>query len=793
MKRYLPRSLVVLIGLVVATGPLFAQPLFAQENDPPSVESLARDLSDGDVNVRRDAAYALSALRGDALPALDSLIKALGDKDEQVVLESLRAIDAIGSAAIPAAPELILGLDNWNPQRQYRASHALSQLGAAVLPELIEALSSNNAKLRQGAARACGWMGNDAIPAMEKLVGMLGDGDQEVRSRVAESLAQIGSASNSDKVELAVLQRLIEGNKTEQSSALAALAGMSKLHRDSAQELQKLFQSDDEQTRVHVLLGLAVAEFDDQQLMPLILTSLEDESATVRDAALVALRKVEPGIAQESLAAMVELLKSSDPGVRTSASVAICSFTGSAESVMPSLMDLLGANSKASQALVADQDDAVVRTIAGVGVSAIPLLVRRAAASGDSAIFISPIRWMGPQSVEPLQAMMVQDDVAIKRVAVHALASLDPPPSNALPPLRKALQDSDTEVASRAAAALGNFGVAGRATVDELIVIAGQGSPVVAREAIVALARIAPQDKRIMPLIEQMLASDEPLARVAAFHALSLTADDPSTLLPRLIDSLHDDLPEIRAASAESLAKLGEKAGEAIGPLSENLQAEQVEVRRASLVALTSIGSAAATALPQVAPLLKDSDSGVQGDAIAFMCAIGTAAASMRDQIAPLMNHELPEIRQGSYRALVALEPEREDLVPMLIAALDDSDWGVRQAAVELLGGQGPRAISASGRLFEMLLQDQENASLSGAIKEIDGAASAAIPTLISALNQDNQRIRGLAIFLLGKVGPEAKEALPKLNELLKETRGRGRSGLEKAIAQIEGRDAGGT
>jgi len=76
------------------------------------------------------------------------------------------------------------------------------------------------------------------------------------------------------------------------------------------------------------------------------------------------------------------------------------------------------------------------------------------------------------------------------------------------------------------------------------------------------------------------------------------------------------------------------------------------------------------------------------------------------------------------------------------------------------------------------------------ALREIDEAGPEVIPTLKKALKVDDRRIRFYAVRLLGKVGPAAKEVLPQLYELQKQSGGaRFDRYIESTIARIEGRE----
>ena len=114
---------------------------------------------------------------------------------------------------------------------------------------------------------------------------------------------------------------------------------------------------------------------------------------------------------------------------------------------------------------------------------------------------------------------------------------------------------------------------------------------------------------------------------------------------------------------------------------------------------------------------------------------------------APLTEHRL---RQGA-EALAAMDP---DLAPLL-ELLDDPKMGPRRAEV----------ITAIGRL--------------------GAAAKPAVPSLLTVLEENDQKIRMATVLALGEIGPAAEAAIPKLMRLEKDDRTQIARGAEKALDQI--------
>jgi hypothetical protein len=141
--------------------------------------------------------------------------------------------------------------------------------------------------------------------------------------------------------------------------------------------------------------------------------------------------------------------------------------------------------------------------------------------------------------------------------------------------------------------------------------------------------------------------------------------------------------------------------------------------------------------------------------------------------------------------ALGEIDREQPAVVETLIAALDDKEWAVRKTATAAVAELGPQGKAAVPRLLELLESEDDRDAVQSALREIDEAGPEAAPALIEILEDRDRRMTFLAVRLLGKIGPPAKDALPLLREMTgRRGRGFGRFGdmVEDAIRQIEGR-----
>lgn len=140
-----------------------------------------------------------------------------------------------------------------------------------------------------------------------------------------------------------------------------------------------------------------------------------------------------------------------------------------------------------------------------------------------------------------------------------------------------------------------------------------------------------------------------------------------------------------------------------------------------------------------------------------------------------LSSGDSPRVLAAS-RVLVQSAPDSDGLVDALLSVLSEPNTGNRFRATECLGELGARAAPAAPMLVS-LLRHYANGNVY--VPYISGEAW-------RIYEPTDLELRPAIIRTLGKIGPDAKAALPVLREGLGGSLG-DRSEIEKAIARIEG------
>ena len=118
------------------------------------------------------------------------------------------------------------------------------------------------------------------------------------------------------------------------------------------------------------------------------------------------------------------------------------------------------------------------------------------------------------------------------------------------------------------------------------------------------------------------------------------------------------------------------------------------------------------------------------------------------------------------------VSPMRRDDATRVRVVRAFRDWGVRETAADSLGRIGDAAVPALITALDDPDRDVR-AQAARALARMGPQAEAAIPALIDALDDDNKEVRQGAARALGQIGPSAEDAVPALMQALKDPRNR--------------------
>jgi HEAT repeat protein len=244
-----------------------------------------------------------------------------------------------------------------------------------------------------------------------------------------------------------------------------------------------------------------------------------------------------------------------------------------------------------------------------------------------------------------------------------------------------------------------------------------------------------------------------PGERAAAAERLGRMGDGAASAVPDLIALLGDEesvvfgMPSgVYIAASEALAQIGQKA---VGALLEGLRTSDAKVRARIGETLGRMRPPPAEALPALVALLRDPDSLVRARAAIAIGRFGKAGAAAAPTLcATMVSDTDPLVRQAAVRAVASARALENRAIPSLIRALKDQDANVRGEAADAVAEYGPGAAPAVTTLIEGL----SDTACCGSGFEITARHGS---------------VRYYMAAALGKIGPAAATALPRLRKML--------------------------
>jgi HEAT repeat protein len=382
-----------------------------------------------------------------------------------------------------------------------------------------------------------------------------------------------------------------------------------------------------------------------------------------------------------------------------------------------------------------------------------------------------------------LTAMISSGDDAKGRLqrsaAMQALAMLGPDAASALPTVQRANSKNPAEVPSylKTCVALGKDG-------EKYIVslLADPTESLAYRIALLcALGKRSGLRAESIEALTRLLADPDDVVRGHAAWALAAQGPAAESAIPelakRLGDSAFDLVPEVKRLTfftAEALARIGPKA---LPVLRDALKDK--ERRDRALIALARMGPPARPAVPAIRELLRDPSSLTSVRAAIALLEIGEPPKEPMRRLVAALGADDPE-EAAEYLADGSIgessphigygEPNPAipaDAVPALLKLVDDDSY--QWFAVKTLARMSHAADVIIPALSKRLRAARGHDFL-GMIKiysRFGPAAKAGVPDILWCLENDSHgncsSCTHVAIQALGAIGPDAKDAVPRL------------------------------
>jgi len=417
-------------------------------------------------------------------------------------------------------------------------------------------------------------------------------------------------------------------------------------------------------------------------------------------------------------------------------------------------------------------------------------------------------------------------DAAGRLKAIQALGQHGPRTAGTVDLLVAQLKDQSPQVRAQAADALGRLGEVAKPAAPALAALLADPDKTVRREALNSLLQIGPEPGTLRPLIIKALDEADPAVRMAVLHQLAelgkqivpgliealktdgggfyaclvLAAIGPEAAeaVPALADKVRsEDRPDVRREAILALGAIGKASAPAVPSLIKALDDKETAVSMSAAFAIGQIGPGASQSVERLSAMLKSKDEFMRIISAWALAKIQPGDEQALDRSVPLLAAGLrsntPQVRAAAFRALGDLRPGPTRILAALEEGLKGADQDTIHEAVRLLATVGapavPKLIEALGHakhrsfvaqvlaaigppakeavpaLVEVAKNDNHADVRSEALMAIAniGPGPEAVPAAVAALGDRHDKVVHAACYVLGMLGPKAKDALPEL------------------------------
>ena len=734
----------------------------------------------------------------------------LADKDDVVRDQAATAIAQYGPNAKSAVPALIPLLKNPKELPFTSALKAIWAIGPAAgeaVDPLIALLKHDDATIRTLAASTLPDLGPAAGKAVQPLIAALNDkkvGTDEDRDSMRYSLTQIGkydiravyAAVRQDKLNDGDISNVIETLGTADEHAVVGL--VAELKGRQADPVTHNWH-------IYTMAGLKRIGPKAAPALPELRVLLKDKSEIVRGCAAEAIKAIDAG---EKGGPKGDAPKKDGPLENIPASPA--STDDGFPIPLADIRKELGKPTESDEDSLDYRDKLNVR-VSPLGHMEVQAMTSAAGTELTAKLFTSKLfkDEEGKAILELVKAKGGERKVGRFEITAKESAVVSGMIILKITPLTNPLVGGTQKNAKTPEPAPHK-----RRTVAEWVSELNEGDTKARIEAALAIKAYGKEAEEAVPTLVRALRDKDSFVRGHAAGALGKIARRPDVAVQPLVDALSDPSDFVRFSASIAVGEFGK---EAVGPLikvmregktalkfrrhassalirvgksavpalGEALGDADEEVRFEAALALGEIGPDAVEATPALVKALEDRFFQVRATAAQ---ALGKIRPTSKEAIAAL-NDALVDrnrlVRIDAFCAIAQIDPRRtEEVVKRLIEYGDEEDEGVAEHAAKAMGRIGKPAVDL---LLARLKGATDDRSRIATATQLVAIGKPAVSSLADLFESKEESVRVLAAVCLSQIGPDAKEALPKLREVLKTARGPTARAIDMAIKKIAG------
>lgn len=389
--------------------------------------------------------------------------------------------------------------------------------------------------------------------------------------------------------------------------------------------------------------------------------------------------------------------------------------------------------------------------------------------SASAAIALLRLDAQPQEPIKVLSLLLKHPNADVRLQTLLQLELLKKPRPELLMAIGTLLQDPNPDVAMVATVVIRRYGKSAKSVLPKLIVVLDQPNQDLRLKVLITLQSFRPLAKDAIPAVIKCLKDDDKSIALSAATLLELMGTDAAAAVPALTEILkRDNFLSVHALRA--LAKIGGPAKTAIPAMFQAVRDHAQEQRqghdnkyltwrRYVLDAISDLGPAAKDAVPDLLQMLKE-EKGPPADVI---------------------------------HALGSIGPNAKEALPLLEAALKNSKEpriaAESHAALALITGDHAAHLEPMLKIFKKVRAGQQHHGdkrvILKLISRLEKSAPQVIPIALDWLKSKKIGLRGSALDICARLGPQAKSAVPQLAVIAKESTFSEQIAAVRALAAI--------
>jgi HEAT repeat protein len=547
---------------------------------------------------------------------------------------------------------------------------------------------------------------------------------------------------------------------------ILVLTDLGPVAKDAVPDLSKMLK--DPSWRVRVKAANALFRIDRQQaktVVPILCEGVKQGSSTERMQVIQLLGQIGPD-AKDACLTLLEVLNDPDFNVRNTASFSIIQI---GDAAVPPLRDALGNKDATTRQLAAE-------TLGRMGSRAKDALAalkeRLKDDDGLTRVRAAQALWFidrqADVAVPALGEAMKDKDLTVRRAASLALFQLQPRPKEALPIFTAAMKDEDSLTRVQSAQAVWQI----NHKADEVmpvfmeVVKNPKEHALALNQTLTALNELGPEAKAAVPALVEVLKG--PNNNLYVFALTNTLGTIGAASVPPLAELLNnkDTDPRILYPVIQALGRVGPEGAE---PLIKAMDHENVNIRSQVVMSIGQMGPGAKAAVPKLAELAKGGDANLRNNAINALVQLGLDGRAAAPALVENLKNPNQYIVTQSLQALRNMQVDSKTVVPALEELLKSTTPYQRVMTADAIVSLDRENKAVVPVLIELVSDKQWWAQATQALGKMGPNAKEAVPDLVKLLKTPPTPFARTQILIaLGQIGPDAMAAVPDLLDLIK-------------------------